>query len=221
MDTSPASSSSANSAANSSETSVESPLAVAVAPRNPRGAHRGGLSRLTVITAALVLVADQVTKWLVINHVNEPVHLFWTLRLVKAYNTGTAFSLGVGLGPFIGLLAVGVVIMLVRLGRAVVNPVGLAALGLVLGGAVGNLIDRLFRESHGFLHGAVVDFIDLQWWPVFNLADSAIVIGAFLLVMSGFGSDRAARGPLPPGGGGAARAPSGARSRAAGSGSGG
>jgi signal peptidase II len=217
MDTSPASSSSAN----CSQTSVDSPRVAAVAPRNPKRSYRGGLSRLTVVVATLVLVADQVTKWLVINHVNEPVHVLWTLQLVKAYNTGTAFSLGVGLGPFIGLLAVGVVVMLVRLGRAVVNPVGLTALGLVLGGAVGNLIDRLFRESHGFMHGAVVDFIDLQWWPVFNLADSAIVIGGFLLVMSGFGSDRVARGPLPPGRGGTARGTGGSRSRVAAPGSGG
>jgi signal peptidase II len=97
----------------------------------------------------------------------------------------------------IGLLAVVVVLMLARLGRAVVNPVGLVALGLVMGGAVGNLLDRIFRESHGFMHGAVVDFLDLQWWPVFNLADSAIVVGGFLLALSGFGSERVHRSTAP------------------------
>jgi signal peptidase II len=55
------------------------------------------------------------------------------------------------------------------------------AIGLVFGGALGNLIDRAFREGDGFLGGGVVDFIDLQWWPVFNIADAAIVVGALLL----------------------------------------
>ena len=55
------------------------------------------------------------------------------------------------------------------------------ALGLVVGGAFGNLIDRASREGDGFLGGGVVDFVDLQWWPVFNVADSAIVVGALLL----------------------------------------
>jgi signal peptidase II len=55
------------------------------------------------------------------------------------------------------------------------------SIGLVLGGALGNLVDRAFRPGDGFLGGGVVDFIDLQWWPVFNLADSAIVVGAIVL----------------------------------------
>ena len=60
--------------------------------------------------------------------------------------------------------------------------VGAVALGLVLGGAAGNLLDRLFREGSGFLGGGVVDFIDLQWWPIFNVADAAVTIGGLLLV---------------------------------------
>ena len=102
----------------------------------------------------------------------------WTLRLVRAYNTGTAFSLGAGLGPFIGLLAVVVVVLLVRFGRTVVSPVGD---GRARPGA-----GRRARQpgstaccatADGFLDGAVIDFIDLQWWPMFNVADSAIVVG--------------------------------------------
>jgi len=54
--------------------------------------------------------------------------------------------------------------------------------GLVLGGAVGNLVDRALRGGSGFLGGAVVDFIDLRWWPIFNVADSCVVVGAVLLV---------------------------------------
>jgi signal peptidase II len=57
------------------------------------------------------------------------------------------------------------------------------AVGLVLGGALGNLIDRALRGGGGFLGGAVVDFIDFQWWPIFNVADSCVVIGAILLII--------------------------------------
>ena len=65
------------------------------------------------------------------------------------------------------------------------------AVGLVLGGATGNIADRLLRSDDGFLQGAVVDFIDLQWWPVFNVADAAVCVGAVLLVLT------AAREPDP------------------------
>ena len=167
--------------------------------------RRRGIGVWTLVTAAIVLVVDQLTKWWVVEQLDQPVHLVWTLRLVRAYNTGTAFSLGAGLGPFIGLLAVVVVVVLVRVGRTVVSPVGTIGLGLVLGGALGNLTDRLLRDGHGFLRGAVVDFIDLQWWPIFNVADSAIVVGGVLLVLSGFGqparrreSGRSTRGPRAP-----------------------
>jgi signal peptidase II len=68
--------------------------------------------------------------------------------------------------------------------RSAATPLGAIALGMVLGGALGNLADRIFRADDGLLSGAVVDFIDLQWWPVFNLADSAIVIGAILLFVA-------------------------------------
>ena len=62
--------------------------------------------------------------------------------------------------------------------------------GLIIGGALGNLTDRIFRKSDGFLKGEVVDFIDFQWWPVFNIADSAVVIGCLLLVVNGLFSER-------------------------------
>lgn len=62
--------------------------------------------------------------------------------------------------------------------------------GLIIGGALGNLADRIFRESNGFLKGEVVDFIDFQWWPVFNIADSAVVIGCLLLAVNGLRFER-------------------------------
>jgi signal peptidase II len=70
---------------------------------------------------------------------------------------------------------------MIVLGRGISSRGGAVVLGLVLGGAVGNVADRVFRDGNGFLGGAVVDFIDFQWWPVFNLADAAIVAGALLL----------------------------------------
>jgi signal peptidase II len=79
------------------------------------------------------------------------------------------------------------------------------ALGLVVGGALGNLTDRAFRAGDGFLGGGVIDFVDLQWWPVFNVADSGVVVGAvllFLLQLNEEAGDRRHRGE-PQGDGGA------------------
>jgi signal peptidase II len=102
--------------------------------------------------------------------------------LELARNTGAAFSRFGGQGPLIGVLAIGIVAVLLWQGRTVSSRVGAVALGMILGGAVGNLIDRAVRGG-GFMHGAVVDFINPQWWPVFNVADSCVVVGAILLVI--------------------------------------
>ena len=108
----------------------------------------------------------------------------WTLRLNLTFNTGAAFSQGRGLGPFIGVAAAVVVVALLWSGRAVPNTLGAVAMGMILGGAIGNLVDRAFRAGDGFLGGAVVDFIDFQWFPVFNVADIGVVGGAMLLVLA-------------------------------------
>ncbi|MGH9118410.1 MAG: signal peptidase II [Acidimicrobiales bacterium] len=134
--------------------------------------------------AAVTLLVDQVTKWWALQALADgPVDLIWTLRLRLTFNTGISFSLGAGRGGLVALLAVAVVAGMIWFGRSISSPLGAAALGLVLGGAVGNLADRVFRSDDGLLSGAVVDFIDLQWWPVFNLADMAIVVGAILLLL--------------------------------------
>ena len=84
-----------------------------------------------------------------------------------------AFSQGTGLGPIIGVVALFVVVgLLVSIGRST-SPVYPFAVGLIIGGAVGNLVDRLFRST-GWLRGGVIDFIDVQWWPIFNVADIAV-----------------------------------------------
>jgi signal peptidase II len=152
-----------------------------------RGAATGRQARQAPLIAAVagaVLLADQLSKWWALQALDDgPIHLFWTLRLRLTFNTGTAFSLGAGRGGLVALLAILVVAAMLWIGRSVATRLGAVALGLVLGGAVGNLADRVFRADDGLLSGAVVDFVDLQWWPVFNVADASIVIGALLLLV--------------------------------------
>ncbi len=135
--------------------------------------------------AAVVLAVDQLSKAWAVEALGDGdvVDLVGSLRLRLTMNYGSAFSLADGRGPLISLLALVVVAVLLRTGRHATRPSMAVALGLVLGGAFGNLIDRAFRAGDGFLGGGVVDFIDLQWWPVFNVADSAIVVGAILLFL--------------------------------------
>ena len=133
-------------------------------------------------------MADQVTKSWALSALDDgPRHIVWTLRLNLSFNSGAAFGLGKGLAPLLVVIGVVMVVALVGAGRSAGTSVtAVVALGLVLGGAVGNLADRLLRD-HG---GSVVDFIDLQWWPVFNVADAAITSGAVLLVLATSLSDR-------------------------------
>lgn len=139
------------------------------------------------LVAVVIVALDQITKsWVVVAlDRDEVVDLVWTLRLNLVFNSGTAFSIGRGIGPFLGVLAVFVVLVLISMGRMFRSPATAMALGAVLGGAIGNLIDRAIRSGgaggRSFLGGHVVDFIDFQWWPVFNIADMAIVCGAVVL----------------------------------------
>lgn len=147
---------------------------------------------MVLAVAAIVAALDQLSKWWALENVStRTVDVVWTLRLHVTHNTGAAFSLFAGrdVGPIIALVAVLIIGVLIWQGRFVTSRTGTVALGMVLGGALGNLIDRLLRGD-GFLDGAVVDFIDLQWWPVFNVADAAVVVGSILLVGSfAFGDD--------------------------------
>src|SRR5581483_10590815 len=101
---------------------------------------------LVAALAAVLVVVDQLTKtWALRTLTTRDIDLFWTLRFHLARNNGAAFSVGLGSGGLIGLLAIGVVIVLVALGRNLDSRLGVVSLGLVLGGALGNLADRMFR----------------------------------------------------------------------------
>lgn len=150
------------------------------------GSRFGRIDQVLAI-AAVVICVDQLTKWWAVTRLPRGVvHVVGSLRLNLAYNTGTAFSIGSSrnIGPVIALLAVVVIVLFLLSGGSARRTSGVVAGGLVIGGAIGNLADRAFRDHAGFLGGAVVDFIDLQWWPVFNVADSAIVVGAFIAVIA-------------------------------------
>jgi signal peptidase II len=125
--------------------------------------------------AAVVVVVDQVTKtWAVHRLQHGPMHLVWKLDLELEFNSGSAFSLVRGWAPVLAGVAVVAVMLLLAFVRRVHSNLLAASMGLVVGGALGNLADRVLR-SH---HGAVVDFIALHFWPTFNIADAAIVVGA-------------------------------------------
>jgi len=147
----------------------------------PATAQRARWS-LLLGTAAAVLAVDQLTKWWAVETLDtRTIDVVWTLRLHLIVNHGSAFSLAPGRGAIISVLALVVVGILLRSGRYATRPGMAVAIGLVAGGALGNLTDRAFRAGDGLLGGGVVDFIDLQWWPVFNVADASIVVGALLL----------------------------------------
>ncbi|MEJ5868912.1 signal peptidase II [Pseudokineococcus sp. 5B2Z-1] len=143
---------------------------------------------LLVSVVALVGGLDQLTKALAVSRLTEgePVELVpGVLDLYLLYNPGAAFSLATGLTWVLTLVAVGVVVAVALMARRLGSRAWAYALGLLLGGALGNLIDRLLREP-GFGTGHVVDFLRLPRWPVFNLADSAIVVAAVLVVVLSF-----------------------------------
>ena len=94
-----------------------------------------------------------------------------------------AFSQAEGLGPLIAVVATLVIVWLLVSLRSAGGGLNTLGMGFVIGGAAGNLVDRVFRQE-AWLRGAVVDFIDLQWFPIFNIADMAINIGAGSLILN-------------------------------------
>ncbi len=132
--------------------------------------------------AAGVVALDVVSKqWATVALRDGPIVVFGDVRLALTHNKAAAFGLGGAFVPFLAVGALVLVLVMVTTGSATEKALVAVALGLILGGAFGNVIDRVFRAP-GFLRGSVVDFIDLRFWPVFNLADSAITCGCLLLL---------------------------------------
>jgi signal peptidase II len=157
----------------------------------PQPAPRRRL-RLLLSVAAVVLFLDIVTKVLAVRLLTpgQPVSIVGdTITWTLVRNSGAAFSMATGYTWVLTLIATGVVIGIIWMGRRLVSPWWAVGLGMILGGAMGNLVDRFFR-SPGPLQGHVVDFLSIGWWPVFNVADPSVVGGAILLVaLSLFGFD--------------------------------
>jgi signal peptidase II len=152
----------------------------------PGGASGIGRTHGLLFAAIAVvwLVVDQLTKsWAESELRFEDIELVWTLQLNLAYNTGASFGFGGGYGTWFSLLGLVVVGVLVWQGSKVRSRLGALALGMIVAGVLGNIADRAFRGDEGFMSGAVVDFVDLQWWPIFNVADIGIVCGGILLVV--------------------------------------
>lgn len=131
-----------------------------------------------------MVAVDQLTKWwaqraLWDGSVEVVSGLLW-LRLVE--NSGAAFGLLSGAGSLLALVAIVAAVLILLSIRRLEGRWEALAMGLVLGGALGNLVDRLLRGS-GLADGRVVDFVDLGWWPVFNVADAAITTGAVFLAL--------------------------------------
>jgi len=140
---------------------------------------------LLLAVAAFVLVADVVSKAIVVAKMPDhpPIRLLGgLLTITYTRNGGAAFSIGTSMTIVFTAIALGVIIYILRAARNLRSVGWAIALGLLLGGATGNLLDRLFRAP-GVFQGHVVDWIELPHWPVFNLADSAVVCAGFLVVL--------------------------------------
>ncbi|MGW1467705.1 signal peptidase II [Streptomyces sp. NPDC001493] len=169
-----------------------------IAASEETGAPEGGATAVTgkgrrrlvaLFTVAVVAyLLDLISKTLVVAKLehHDPVEIIgdW-LKLEAVRNPGAAFSMGEAFTVVFTVIAAAVIVVIIRLARKLRSLPWAIALGLLLGGALGNLTDRLFRAP-GVFKGAVVDFISPAHFAVFNLADSAIVCGGILIVILSF-----------------------------------
>jgi signal peptidase II len=146
--------------------------------------ERGAVAALTrrrvlaYALAAVVVVADRVTTAVAVDHIHGPSHVWGPFGLALTYNSGFAFSLFSGRAHVVtALLVLGVVVLAVAVARVRSWPMAVGA-GLILGGAAGNLSERLV----GGPRGQVPDFVTLEYWPTFNLADACITAGVVVVL---------------------------------------
>lgn len=137
------------------------------------------------LVAGVVFALDRLTKLWALDNLEPGVteDFLGPLKFVLAFNDGSAFSLGSGSGPVIAVLAIVIVCVVVWAGRHYRSWPAVVIQGLVVGGAIGNLADRVLRAESGWFSGSVVDFLRLPAWPIFNIADIAITGGALALVV--------------------------------------
>jgi len=139
-------------------------------------------SRRTILLLALSLFSlDQASKWWAVTYLDgrKPLNVLGEfLRFNHTTNSGAAFNIGSNFTIFLTVFALIVTTGLIIFSRRVVEPRWAIGFGALLGGVLGNLTDRIFREPQ-FLHGHVVDFIQLPNWPIFNVADIAITCSGF------------------------------------------
>ena len=136
------------------------------------------------MVAVLVWALDQTTKaaavaWLEGDSVTVVPNVFW---LTLTRNAGAAFSTGTGYTAVLSVVALGVVVVVIRMARRLRDRWWALGLGLLLGGALGNVTDRLLRDPSP-LRGHVVDFLHLTHWPVFNVADIALTLAAVTIIL--------------------------------------
>jgi signal peptidase II len=178
--TEPADLESAGSPSAADESEAAQPVGgAAVGPRSWR------LSLLFGAVGLLVLGLDQLTKALALHYLDpgEPVNVIGSLlkfNLIR--NSGAAFSLGAGYTPVISVIQITVAVVVVWYSRRLGSTGWAVAFGFLFGGAVGNIVDRIFREPSPF-HGHVVDFLQTPHWAIFNVADMAVTSAAILLVI--------------------------------------
>lgn len=145
-----------------------------------RGARR---TLVAIVVAAAAVAIDQLTKHWAVSRLSAGESVsFWGGQLHLARNSGVAFGL-LPDGGWAAFVAFGLLLMIGRRYWRSPSPVEAAAAGLLVGGAAGNLIDRLFRGDGGLGH--VVDFIDVGWWPTWNVADACLAIAGVLLLAAG------------------------------------
>jgi signal peptidase II len=135
--------------------------------------------------AATAYACDQATKWWAEHSLAEgrPRHVIGTwFSLTLSHNAGAAFSTGTSYTVVLTVIALAVIALCIRMARRLGSAGWAVALGLVLGGSLGNVTDRIFRPPSPF-HGHVVDFLQVPHWPVFNIADSSISVAAVLFVV--------------------------------------
>jgi signal peptidase II len=139
---------------------------------------------LALVIATAIVIADLITKrFASLNFVDSPVEVIpGFLTFTYHENPGAAFSLFQNGGPIIGVAAIAVTLVVLIALRTDRPTIEVVALGLVIGGAVGNLIDRIFRGD-GFLDGKVIDWVDMWWIPTFNIADASVTVAVGLLLI--------------------------------------